>query len=110
VYAELRKIILTKTTAQWLAICAEIDVPCAPIYALDALPSHPHLQAVGLFEEVQHPTEGAIRQIRPTARFAATPVRVRRPAPVLGEHTGEVLNEAGLSQDQIDACAVGADR
>jgi crotonobetainyl-CoA:carnitine CoA-transferase CaiB-like acyl-CoA transferase len=109
VYAELRKIILTKTTAQWLAICAEIDVPCAPIYALDALPSHPHLQAVGLFEEVQHPTEGAIRQIRPTARFAATPVRVRRPAPVLGEHTGEVLNEAGLTQDQIDACAVSAD-
>lgn len=104
VYGELRKIILTKRTAEWLAICDEIDVPCARIYALDDLPSHPHLQAVGLFEETYHPSEGKIRQMRPAARFAATPVSVRRHAPVLGEHTAEVLREVGLTQEQIDAC------
>lgn len=105
IYAELLKIILTKTTDEWLGICAEIDVPCTRIYALDALPSHPHLHSVGLFEESEHPTEGKIRQIRPTARFAATPVTLRRHAPALGEHTAEVLREAGLNQVQIDACA-----
>jgi formyl-CoA transferase len=107
IYGELRKIILMKTTAEWVEICGEIDVPCTPIYTLDALPEHPHLQAVGLFEETQHPTEGRIRQLRPTARFAATPVRLRRHAPLLGEHTAEVLSEAGLSPDQIDACVTG---
>jgi formyl-CoA transferase len=107
IYAELRKIILTKTTAEWFVICGEIDVPCTPIYTLDALPAHPHLQAVGLFEDAQHPSEGRIRQVRPTARFAATPVRVRRHAPLLGEHTAEVLNEAGLTREQVDACVAG---
>jgi len=108
IYGELRNIIPTKTTAEWIAICTKVDVPCAPIYAFNDLPSHPHLKAVGLFEEVEHPTEGRIRQIRPAARFMATPVRVRRHAPAIGEHTAEVLREAGLTQDQIDACAPGA--
>jgi len=107
IYGELSKIIVTKTTAEWLVICAEIDVPCARIYPLDALPAHPHLQAVALFEETDHPAEGRIRQIRPAARFGSTPVRVRRHAPVLGEHTAEVLREAGLTPEQIDACVQG---
>lgn len=101
IYAELRKITPTKTTAEWMAICNEADVPCTPIYALDQLPQHPHLRAVGLFEEVEHPSEGRIRQIRPTARFSRTPVRVRRHAPLLGENTAEVLNEAGLDEAQL---------
>jgi crotonobetainyl-CoA:carnitine CoA-transferase CaiB-like acyl-CoA transferase len=104
-YEELRKIAPTKTTAEWLAICEQIDVPAAPIYSLDALPSHPHLRAVGLFEEGEHPTEGRIRQVRPVARFGMTPVRIRRHAPSLGENTAEVLDEAGLTPDEIQACS-----
>ncbi len=96
IYTELRKITRTKTTAEWTAICDEIDVPCAPIYALEDLAEHPHLKAVGLFEDVEHPTEGRIRQIRPTARFSETPVCIRSLAPTLGQHTEEVLEEAGL--------------
>jgi len=98
IYAELRNITKTKTTAEWLTICDEIDVPCAPIYALDDLPSHPHLQAVHLFEDAQHPTEGPIRQVRPTALFSRTPTRVRRLAPSLGQHTAEVLAQAGIGE------------
>ncbi|WP_321857694.1 CaiB/BaiF CoA transferase family protein [Paraburkholderia tropica] len=96
IYDALRAITLTKTTAEWLAICAEIDIPVTPIYALEALPAHPHLKAVGLFEETVHPSEGVIRQMRPTARFGLTPLRIRRHAPSLGEHTNEVLCEAGI--------------
>ena len=99
IYQELRHITQTKTTAEWLTICDQIDVPCSPIYALDELPAHPHLQAVQLFEESEHPTEGPIRQIRPTALFSRTPTQVRSFAPTLGQHTAEVLAEAGIARD-----------
>jgi formyl-CoA transferase len=105
IYGELRYITRTKTTAEWLALCDEIDVPCAPIYTLDDLPEHPHLQAVQLFEQAEHPTEGPIRQIRPTALFSQTPVRIRQPAPSLGQHTAEVLAEAGIAGNNAAAPA-----
>ncbi|MDR2992101.1 MAG: CoA transferase [Burkholderiaceae bacterium] len=101
IYGELRHVTRTKTTAEWLAICDQIDVPCAPIYDLDELPAHPHLQAVKLFEQSQHPTEGPIRQVRPPARFSRTPTRVRWPAPSLGAHTAEVLAQAGIAEDAV---------
>ncbi|HKT99427.1 MAG TPA: CoA transferase [Paraburkholderia sp.] len=101
IYTELRKITVTKTNAEWIAICEEIDVPCAPIYALDDLPEHPHLKAVGLFEEDEHPTEGKIRQTRPVAKFSETPTRIRSFAPTVGQHTQEVLAEVGLAVPEV---------
>ena len=53
--------------------------------------------------ETEHPVVGRLRQTRPAARFAKTPPQYRRGAPLLGEHTGEVLGELGLSRQDIDA-------
>lgn len=100
-YQCLGEVIATRSTDEWLALCADLDIPATRLYALDQLPEHPHLQAVGLFQETNHPTEGAIREIRPTTRFHATPTSIRRPAPVLGQHTREVLLEAGLNEDEV---------
>lgn len=100
-YGHLRELSPLKTTAEWMALCEKLDIPATPIYALDDLPAHPHLKAVGLFEDAQHPTEGPIRQLRPTARFAATPTRVYRQAPTVGQHTSEILREAGLGEEAI---------
>jgi formyl-CoA transferase len=103
IYHELQQITRIKTTAEWLAICDDIDLACAPIYALGELLSNPHLQAVHLFEDAEHPTEGPIRQIRPTALFSQTPTRIRRPAPTLGEHTAQVLAQAGISAGDTES-------
>lgn len=100
-YQCLGEVIATRCTGEWLALCEDLDIPATRLYSLDELPEHPHLQAVGLFQETQHPTEGAIREIRPTTRFHATPTSIRRPAPALGQHTREVLLEAGLTEDEI---------
>jgi crotonobetainyl-CoA:carnitine CoA-transferase CaiB-like acyl-CoA transferase len=100
-YQFLGEVIATRSTDEWLALCEDLDIPATRLYALDQLPDHPHLQAVGLFQETNHPTEGAIREIRPTTRFHATPTSIRRPAPVLGQHTREVLLEAGLKEEEV---------
>ena len=98
-YGHLRELTPLRTTAEWMALCERLDIPATPIYALDELPEHPHLKAVGLFEDALHPTEGPIRQLRPTTRFSATPTRVYRQAPTLGQHTEEVLREAGFTPE-----------
>src|SRR5438477_257113 len=62
-----------------------------------------HIVATGFFPVVDHPTEGRIRNMRPSARFSETPVETRRLAPRLSEHSAEILSEAGFSADEIAA-------
>lgn len=92
-YGHLLDILRERGTDEWLAMCDELDIPATRIYGLDELPEHPHLKAVGLFRDSVHPTEGRVRELRPTTRFHGTPTSIRRPAPTLGQHTEEVLAE-----------------
>jgi crotonobetainyl-CoA:carnitine CoA-transferase CaiB-like acyl-CoA transferase len=102
-YRQLNELTPERTTAQWMVLCEQLDIPATPIYLLDDLLEHPHLKAVGLFQNTEHPTEGRIREVRPTAKFSATPLSIRRPAPSLGQHTLEVLTEVGMSAPEISA-------
>jgi crotonobetainyl-CoA:carnitine CoA-transferase CaiB-like acyl-CoA transferase len=107
-YAFVAAELLKRSTAEWMELLERHDIPCSPMHDLDGLIDDPHLEAVGFFREVEHPTEGRIRLTAPPATWSRTPPSIRRPPPRTGEHTREILEEAGLSPDEIDGVAPDA--
>jgi crotonobetainyl-CoA:carnitine CoA-transferase CaiB-like acyl-CoA transferase len=89
------------TTAEWLALLNERDIPCGPVNSLDALFEEPHLKEAGLFAEVAHPSEGPLLSVRSPFRVADLPPQPDRPAPTLGEETESILLEAGFGREKI---------
>ncbi len=106
-YAELGKIMSTRTTQDWLAQCKPCNIPAAPVNSLEDLFEDPHLKAVGTFFQVEHPHAGPITQIKSPVNFSKTPSEVKRLAPRLGEHSREILSQAGLSDAEIEALVAG---
>jgi crotonobetainyl-CoA:carnitine CoA-transferase CaiB-like acyl-CoA transferase len=92
-----------KTTAEWIEIFDATDVPAMPFRTLDALMDDPHLTDVGFFRLVEHPTEGRIWNIRLPNKLSGGVRRDFRPAPKIGEHSVEILREAGYDDAAIDA-------
>jgi len=82
-----------RTNAAWLEALTAIDIPASPVNSLQDLFDDPHLNEVGLFDTVQHPTEGAVNLTNFPVIFSQTPAEIRRLAPNLGEHTAEVLGD-----------------
>jgi len=99
----IQTVLETQTTGHWMALLEEAGVPCAPVLNRSELMDHPQVQASGIIEENEHPKAGLLRQTRNAARFSVTETEFRRGAPQLGEHTREVLAEAGFSEEEIKA-------
>ncbi|MCC7288027.1 MAG: CoA transferase [Burkholderiaceae bacterium] len=95
-YSMVADAVAQKTSAQWLASFKQASIPACPVNTVQDLMSDPHLSDVAMFNEVEHPSEGRIRQVKSPFFFSATPVVTRRLAPRLGEHTVEVLAEFGV--------------
>jgi crotonobetainyl-CoA:carnitine CoA-transferase CaiB-like acyl-CoA transferase len=97
-----QEVLRTRTTAEWMARLQAHDVPCAPALTRNQILEHPQVVENGSIVEVDHPAAGRLRQTRPPVRFSETPAAIRRGAPLLGEHTDELLRELGYSPTQID--------
>jgi len=101
VYATLAEVCATRTNAEWNTLLADSNVPHGPVNSLEDLFEDEQLAATGYWEEVEHPTEGRLRVPGIAPRFSRTPPSIRRLQPNLGEHSVEVLEEAGFSADEI---------
>jgi crotonobetainyl-CoA:carnitine CoA-transferase CaiB-like acyl-CoA transferase len=100
--ALLQDALLAKTYEEWETILLPAGIPMGAINTLDQVVAHPQVAARGALVESTHPVAGTIRMVGPPVRMSETPGRVRRPAPLLGEHTAEVLRERlGMSDEEI---------
>jgi len=94
--------VLTKArTADWVQRFESHQVAAGPVYELDEVFQDPQVRDMDLVTEVDQPGWGPVRFLGFPFRASATPARIRRPAPQLGEHTAEVLAEIGLSRDEV---------
>ena len=101
IYNKMAEIAITRTTAEWEELLLHIDVPHAAFAKITEIAEQPHLKAVGMIATLDHPSEGKIRQARPSARFSDTPAEIHRMPPRLGEHSRAILREAGFTEEDV---------
>jgi formyl-CoA transferase len=99
----IERITTQKPCSDWLALMDANDIPCGPINDYGQALSSPQIVARDMVVEVDHPTLGHIRTLGSPMKMSATPPDVRRRAPLLGEHTDEVLGEVGFGDHEIVA-------
>ncbi|MCY4237217.1 MAG: CoA transferase [Rhodospirillaceae bacterium] len=100
-YLESGAELIKKTSAEWLDVLRGAEIPCGPVNTLEDIHSDPHLTATGFFREFEHPTEGPMCLPDTAFRYNREALPVRRGQPLLGEHTTEVLVEAGFDKEEI---------
>ena len=95
--------IKTRTSAEWLSVLTAADIPVMPLNSLEDLLADPHLNETGFFSLLEHPSEGTLRSMAVPSQWSDSIPDAPRPAPRLGEHSAEVLREAGYVDTEINA-------
>ena len=90
-----------KTAREWVEILNDAGVPAGPIYKLDEMFEDPQVKETGIVQSLDHPDLGKIDILGQPIGLSRTPAQFRRPPPELGEHTDQVLIEAGFAPDEI---------
>ena len=100
--ALLEETFTTDTTGNWLKMLEEAGVVAGPIYNMDQVYKNPQVLARKMLVDLEAPDLGAIHNIGIPVKLSATPGQIRTRAPMLGEHSSEVLLERGFSQAEVD--------
>ncbi|WP_051303661.1 CaiB/BaiF CoA transferase family protein [Comamonas composti] len=99
-----------RTTAEWTQLLPESEIPIFPMHTLESLLEDEHLAETGFFRQTEHPVAGAILETAVPSEWSGTPPARSRPVPVLGEHTQQVLAEAGYDPAEIDNLVAALDK
>ena len=102
IYAFLAELFATRSTDQWIALLEKADIPVSRVNSIPEVVADPHLRESGFFVDEQHPSEGRVRAMRTPTEWSACAPPPQRPAPRMGEHSAEVLREAGYSEAEIE--------
>jgi crotonobetainyl-CoA:carnitine CoA-transferase CaiB-like acyl-CoA transferase len=100
--ARVERSLATGTTAEWQERFERAQIAAGPVYEFDEVFTDPQIRHLGLVAEIEQPGYGKARMLGFPVRASATPAAIRRPAPLLGEHTAEVLGELGITPQEID--------
>jgi crotonobetainyl-CoA:carnitine CoA-transferase CaiB-like acyl-CoA transferase len=102
-YAMVAEELKKRTTAEWVEAFERADIPVQRMNSLEDIVADPHLGAIGYLKTVEHPSEGRIKSLAVPSEWSESVPEYRRHAPRLGEHTREVLREAGYSDEKIES-------
>ncbi len=100
--AAMNAVLSTRTKAEWIEVLDAAGVPAGPVHTIGEALSHPQTLARDMVVELVHPQAGPTRALGCPIHFSKTPTRIDRPAPMLGEHTRELLREYDYSDTDID--------
>ena len=100
--SSLKQIFLTKTRDEWFGILSQKDIPVGKVYSMDEVFNDPQVLHRKMVIEVEHPTEGRVKQVGISTKLSETPGTVRSLSPILGEHTEEILKASGYSKQRIN--------
>ena len=104
-FAQLDAVFAQRTRSEWVALFFEHDIPGGPVNTMREAFDDPQVRAREMLLHVDHPVEGRIPQLGFPVKFSGTPGRITSPPPSLGEHTAQVLERLGFSNEQIQAMA-----
>jgi crotonobetainyl-CoA:carnitine CoA-transferase CaiB-like acyl-CoA transferase len=100
---EIEKVLTTQPTAHWVALLDKAEVPGGPVYTYAQILADPHIKARNMVVEIDHPKIGRMKSLGLPIKSTGELTAIRRPAPWLGQHTREVLEGAGYTQEEIEA-------
>ncbi|PLC52025.1 CoA transferase [Pollutimonas nitritireducens] len=102
VYSFIEKELSSRTTAEWVDVLGRADIPCFPVHTFESLRLDPHLADIGFFSMQEHSEVGSITSMKHPAEWSRTSPSTRHQAPSLGQHSREVLTEAGFTLAELD--------
>jgi CoA:oxalate CoA-transferase len=100
--AILEEVFPVKTVDEWIEALDDAGIPCGPVNSVDRVLTNPQVQARDMIVEMEHPIAGRLKMPGVPIKLSATPGAVEQPAPLLGQHTEEILYELlGMSSQQV---------